>query len=104
MRLAVGNHGFSYGRWGLALVGFGMGLHLTAGTFNQALLARGRPGRAAAAWLLAAALFVLFVALPTIPNHVTRTQVRYCGAAMLLALLLWLLYIRTDSVEIKSPG
>ena len=37
-----GNKGFTYGRFGLALVGLGMGLHLISGTLNQAALARGR--------------------------------------------------------------
>jgi O-antigen/teichoic acid export membrane protein len=89
MRAAVGGHGFTYGRLGLAAMGIGMGLHLTAGTFNQALLARERAGLSALAWLTAATAFVLFVALPTIPNAVTRTEVGYCGATALLALLLW---------------
>jgi O-antigen/teichoic acid export membrane protein len=91
MLAAVGGHGFTYGRVGLAAMGIGMGLHLTAGTFNQALLARERAGLSALAWLIAAAAFVLFIALPTIPNPVTRTEVGYCGATALLALSLGLL-------------
>jgi O-antigen/teichoic acid export membrane protein len=102
MRIATGDHGFAYQRLGLAAVGLGMGLHLTAGTLNQALLARGRAGRAAAAWLTTAAAFVLFVALPTIANEVTRVEVGYCGAAALLTLLLWLLY-RSPSLT-RSPS
>ena len=39
---------FTYGRWGLAVVALGMGAHLTAGTLNQAALARDRAGTAAA--------------------------------------------------------
>ena len=39
---------FDYARGGLVLVGIGMGFHLTAGTLNQAALARGRAGAAAA--------------------------------------------------------
>ena len=42
MTALLGDKGFHYGRVGLALVGIGMGLHLTAGTLNQAALARGR--------------------------------------------------------------
>ncbi len=49
---------FDYARGGLVLVGFGMGFHLTAGTLNQAALARDRAGLAAAAWLGGAALFL----------------------------------------------
>jgi O-antigen/teichoic acid export membrane protein len=82
----------TYGRWGLALVGIGMGFHLTAGTLNQALLARNRAPFAAGAWLVAAAAFVAFVASHTIANQVTGVEVGYCGAAALLALMLALLY------------
>ena len=86
----------TYGRWGLALVGLGMGLHLTAGTLNQAMLARGRAPLAAAAWLIAAAAFFLFVLAHTVDNVVLRVEVGYFGAAGLLALLLWLLYRRSQ--------
>ncbi len=76
MRIAVGDHGFTYERWGLAIVGVGMGLHLTAGTLNQALLARGRAAASAAAWLAAAAAFVLFVALQRLRtrSHAPRSD------------------------------
>jgi O-antigen/teichoic acid export membrane protein len=92
MTLFLGNKGFHYDRFGLALVGVGMGLHLTGGTLNQALLARGRAHLAALGWLAAAALFVAFVALPTIPSPVTRVEVGYCGAAAVLCGLLFLVY------------
>ncbi len=55
MTALLGNKGFHYGRFGLAIVALGMGLHLTAGTLNQAALARGRARIAACAWLLSAA-------------------------------------------------
>ena len=42
MTALLGNKGFHYGRVGLAVVALGMGLHLVAGTLNQAALARGR--------------------------------------------------------------
>ncbi len=84
--------GFGYDRYGLALVGVGMGLHLISGTLNQALLARGRAPVSAAAWLVTAGAFVAFVATPTIGNQITRVEVGYCGATALLAALLWLLY------------
>ena len=54
---------FAYGRWGLVLMAFGMGFHLVAGTLNQAALARGRAAWAAGTWLLAAALFLGWLAL-----------------------------------------
>jgi O-antigen/teichoic acid export membrane protein len=96
MKALVGTKGgFSYNRYGLTLVGIGMGLHLTSGTFNQALLARGRAPLSAIAWLLAAGAFVAFVATDTIANEVTRVEVGYCGAAGLLAAMLWVLYRAT---------
>ena len=52
---------FTYKGTGLALIGIGMGLHLTSGALNQAALARDRARAAAACWLLAAALFVAWM-------------------------------------------
>ena len=94
MTALLGNKGFHYGRLGLALVGVGMGLHLVAGTLNQAALARGGARLAAAAWLLSAGLFVLFVANHTITAEVTRVEVGYFGAALVLCGLLWAVYRR----------
>ena len=102
MTLFLGNKGFHYGRIGLALVAVGMGLHLTAGTLNQALLARGRAHLAALGWLTAAALFVVFVATPTISSQVTRVEVGYAGAAAVLAASLYALY--RVSGEGHRPG
>ncbi len=102
MQALLSDKGFTYGRWGLAVVGIGMGLHLTAGTLNQALLARGRARIAAGAWLIAATAFVVFVA--TAPGSsqsdlVRRVEVGYCGAAGLLALMLWGLYRRNAQLS-----
>jgi O-antigen/teichoic acid export membrane protein len=94
MTALLGNKGFPYARLGLALVGLGMGLHLVAGTLNQAALARGRSSIAAVAWLCAAALFVGLVATPTIANEVTRVEVGYFVAALVLCGLLWAVYRR----------
>jgi hypothetical protein len=92
MTALLGSKGFHYGRFGLAVVGIGMGLHLTAGTLNQAALARGRARSASFCWLTAAALFVVFVAAPTISAEVTRVEVGYAGAAGILCLMLWTVY------------
>jgi O-antigen/teichoic acid export membrane protein len=94
MTAFLGDKGFPYDRYGLALVGLGMGLHLSAGTLNQAALARGRAAWAAAAWLVAAAVFVIFVALPTITSEVTRVEVGYFGATAVVCGLLMLVYRR----------
>jgi O-antigen/teichoic acid export membrane protein len=87
---------FSYGRVGLAVVGLGMGLHLVAGTLNQAALARGRAARAGAAWLAVAALYFVWTLLPVIDDQLLRVEVGYAGATALLSFALLLVY-RTSS-------
>jgi len=94
MTALLGDKGFHYARLGLAVVGLGMGFHLISGTLNQAALARGRAALAAAAWLVAAALFVVLVATPTISNEVTRVEVGYFTATLVLSGLLWAVYRR----------
>jgi O-antigen/teichoic acid export membrane protein len=94
MTALLGNKGFHYGRFGLAVVGLGMGLHLVAGTLNQAALARGRAAYASVAWLVSAVLFVAFVASPTISAEVTRVEVGYFTAALVLCGLLFAVYRR----------
>jgi O-antigen/teichoic acid export membrane protein len=96
--------GFSYGRVGLAVVGLGMGLHLISGTLNQAALARGRAPWAALAWLVSAAVFVVFVATGsgTGGAEVTRVEVGYFGSTAILCALLWLLYRRGPSAASSS--
>lgn len=81
-----------YGRVGLAVIAVGMGLHLTAGTLNQAALARGRAHQAAAAWLASAAVFVVWMIVPLVDSELTRAEVGYAGAAALLCSLLYGLY------------
>ena len=84
----------TYGRWGLALVALGMGFHLMAGTLNQAALARDDAGRAAAAWLLAAVVFVAWLVAPVIDDELLRAEVGYLGAAALLCASLSVVYRR----------
>ncbi len=104
MTALLGNKGFHYDRVGLAVVGLGMGLHLAAGTLNQAALARGAAGLASLAWLCSAALFVVLVATPTISNEVTRVEVGYFTAALVLCGLLWALYRRSAARTGMSPS
>jgi O-antigen/teichoic acid export membrane protein len=94
MTALLGNKGFHYGRFGLALVALGMGLHLASGTLNQAALARGRAALASIAWLGSAAVFVAFVATPTIASQVTRVEVGYFIATGVLCALLVGVYSR----------
>ena len=82
---------FDYGRGGLALVALGMGCHLAAGTLNQAALARGLQRSAAAAWAVAAIVFVVWLVLPVVDDQVLRVEVGYLGATALLCGLLALI-------------
>ncbi|HEX6021541.1 MAG TPA: hypothetical protein VFZ00_06060 [Solirubrobacter sp.] len=84
----------SYGRLGLAAVALGMGAHLAAGTLNQAALARDHAGAAAAAWLVAASAFVGWMLLDVVGDELTRAEVGYLGASMLLCALLAVVYRR----------
>ncbi len=86
--------GATYGRWGLALVALGMGFHLMAGTFNQAALARDDAPQAAAAWLAAAAVFVVWLVAPVVDDPLLRAEIGYLGAAALLCALLAAVYRR----------
>ena len=80
-----------------------MGLHLVAGTLNQAALARGRAALASIAWLVAAALFVAFVATTTISAEVTRVEVGYFVAALVLCGLLSAVYRRRAGGPGRPP-
>lgn len=87
-------HIHHYGRFGLALLAIGMGLHLVGGTLNQSALARGQAGAAAVCWLTAAVAFVVWLVAGPIGDRLLRTEVGYAGAAALLAALLTVLYRR----------
>jgi O-antigen/teichoic acid export membrane protein len=103
MTAVLGDKGYHYARVGLALVGLGMGLHLVSGTLNQAALARGRAGWAAGSWLMAALLFVAFVASTLITSVVTRVEVGYFGATALLCLMLTAVYRLGSRTPAASP-
>ncbi len=85
---------YTYNRFGLALVGLGMGMHLASGTLNQAALARNRARAAAYCWLAAAVAFLGWMFVPAVGEQVLRAEVGYLGATTLLALLLGVLYRR----------
>jgi O-antigen/teichoic acid export membrane protein len=93
MSHVFGQH-YAYGRFGLALVGVGMGLHLISGALNQAALARGQARWAAIAWLVAAAGFIGWMVAPVIGDELLRVEVGYPGAAGVLAVMLGVLYRR----------
>ncbi len=83
---------FSYNRFGLALIGVGMGLHLTSGALNQAALARDRARAAAGCWVCAAVVFLVWMLSSPVSEQLLRAEIGYAGATALLALLLGLLY------------
>jgi O-antigen/teichoic acid export membrane protein len=88
----VFGQGYHYGRFGLAIIAIGMGFHLCAGTLNQAALARGHDRAAAALWLVAAALFVVWMVVPIVDDQLERAEVGYAGATVLLCAMLGALY------------
>jgi O-antigen/teichoic acid export membrane protein len=81
---------YHYDRWGLALLGIGMGFHLVAGTLNQAALARDHVVGAAVCWLVAAGGFLVFLLAAPISDVVLNVEVAYAGAAAVLAVLLYM--------------
>jgi O-antigen/teichoic acid export membrane protein len=83
MRLVFGDD-TNFGRFGLAVVAIGMGLHLAAGTLNQAALARGRATAAGMVWLAAAAIFTGWMVAPIVDDVLLRAEIGYAGAALLL--------------------
>jgi O-antigen/teichoic acid export membrane protein len=94
---ALFGQSFSYGRVGLALVGLGMGMHLSCGALNQAALARDRARAAACCWIVAALAFVAWMFLPLVGEELLRAEIGYLGATALLATLLATLYRRSGA-------
>ncbi len=85
---------FSYNRFGLALIGVGMGLHLISGALNQAALARDRARAAAGCWVCAAVAFLVWMLSAPVGEQLLRAEIGYAGATALLALALAALYRR----------
>ena len=92
------------GRFGLALVGIGMGFHLIAGTLNQAALARGQALGAAIAWMLSAGAFLGWMFSPAIGDQLLRTEVGYCCATALLACGWPLVYRAGSARPVARPS
>ena len=88
---------FDYNRFGLALIGLGMGMHLTSGALNQAVLARDQARTAALCWAVAAIAFVAWMLTPLVSEELLRTEIGYLGATSLLALMLSGVYRRGRS-------
>ncbi len=95
---------FNYNRFGLALIGVGMGLHLTSGALNQAALARDRAQAAAGCWGCAAVVFLAWMLIAPVGEQLLRAEIGYAGATALLALLLAALYRRGSRQLDASVG
>ena len=80
MRHVLFGQHYSYGRFGLALIGVGMGLHLVSGALNQAALARDRARAAAACWMLAAVCSSPGCSPRVVSDQLLRTEIGYAGA------------------------
>ncbi len=93
---------YAYNRFGLALIGLGMGMHLTSGALNQAVLARDRARTAAVCWAIAAVVFVAWMFSPVVSEELLRTEIGYLGATSLLALMLGAVYRRGAPVAQPS--
>ncbi len=91
---------FPYDRFGLALIGVGMGFHLASGTLNQAALARDQARTAAACWLASALAFLGWMLSPVVHAQLLRAEIGYTGATALLALMLSALYRRGTSARL----
>ncbi len=94
---------FEYGRVGLALIGLGMGMHLTSGALNQAALARNQARTAATCWIVAAVVFVAWMLVPLVSEELLRTEIGYLGATSLLALMLGVVYRRGTHAPESAP-
>ncbi len=103
MEHLFGQH-FAYNRFGLALIGLGMGMHLTSGALNQAVLARDRARTAAVCWAVAAVIFVAWMLAPIVSEELLRTEIGYLGATSLLALMLSVVYKRGAPVAQSAPA
>jgi hypothetical protein len=95
---------YTYNPFGLALIGVGMGLHLTSGALNQAALARDRARAAAGCWFAAAVVFLAWMLSPLVSDQLLRCEIGYAGATALLALLLGALYRRGSARPALSRG
>jgi O-antigen/teichoic acid export membrane protein len=95
---------FEYGRVGLALIGIGMGMHLTSGALNQAALARNQARTAATCWIVAAVVFVGWMLVPLISEELLRTEIGYLGATSFLALMLSFVYRRGAPLPQSLPA
>ncbi|MBJ7331372.1 MAG: hypothetical protein JHC95_15875 [Solirubrobacteraceae bacterium] len=90
---------YDWGRVGLGIVAIGMGLHLAAGTLNQAALARGHARAAAIAWAIVGVVFLAWMFAPIVDDQVLRAELGYALAAALLCAALTAVYRMRPSAD-----
>lgn len=97
---------FSYDREGLLLVTVGMGLYLSSVTVNQACVAQGQVRRAAARWIVCAALFIGWNFVPLVSDEFRRVEFGFLLAAGVLFSLLYYVYRRPHerAEDVPEPG
>ena len=97
---------FTYDRAGLLLVSVGMGLYLSSVTVNQACIAQGQVRRAAARWIVCAALFIAWNFVPLVSDEFRRVEIGFLLAAGVLFSLLYLVYRRPHerAEDVPAPG
>jgi O-antigen/teichoic acid export membrane protein len=97
---------YSYERGELLLVTAAMGLYLCSVTVNQACVALGQVRRAAARWIVCAALFIGWNFVPLVSNEFHRVEFGFALAAGVLFGLLYLIYRRPHerAEDVPAPG
>jgi O-antigen/teichoic acid export membrane protein len=97
---------FDYNRGELLVVAAGTGLYLSSVTVNQACVAQGQVRRAAARWIVCAALFIGWNFVPLIGNEFHRIEVGFTMTAGVLLSLLYLIYRRPRerAEDVPRPG
>jgi O-antigen/teichoic acid export membrane protein len=97
---------FEYDREGLLLVAAGTGLYLSSVTVNQACVAQGQVRRAAARWILCAALFIAWNFVPLVGDEFRRVEIGFTLTAGVLLTLLYAIYRRPHerAEDVPAPG
>jgi O-antigen/teichoic acid export membrane protein len=97
---------YSYDRGELLVVTGAMGLYLCSVTVNQACVAQGQVRRAAARWIVCAALFIGWNFVPLVSNEYHRVEIGFALAAGVLFGLLYLIYLRPHAraEDVPAPG
>lgn len=86
---------YDFTRPGLVAIAAGMGIYLCAATLNQTALAARKVNQAVACWVGAATLFVVWMLLPIVEDPITRVEIGYPAAAVVLFSSLFVLYERS---------